>query len=695
MSRPAVVNSLDFCAAEMARLRARVCIHCCLRNVFAPCSYECVGSSAAFTRLIERAPASLDSLAHAGDVAQFLTADTSDSVPFDLVLLPLWRWSLGGRAGLASADALITAAYRKIKRGGTLLVFEVDATAGVFACRAEVRAQLPAAVHESAHSFPASSRSGTAVSGAGAGSPSCFKRCDGMPQLDAPALYAALSRADDATAKGESESDATVQTDEPLLFCEPADAGVDLTAAVAETERAIQAAAAAIAAGRSSPKKPSERVRVRLQAACAALTEAYGCDAQQILASYPAVAASLLDELTRLSLFNVRSKAGADGTAGGDDGAGVAPVVGHVPMRVWHVMRASAAQAAALRQRDVALAAAARAAAERSGDSDGADAAASGSGASGKGGLLSAVPVLDAFSSVAYSALEVVTKRTMGGVSSLSTLLSVSATSTTQAAGAPRPLSGSSSPVVSQEAIEAAKNRAPGTKWWLLGCESGGEADGSTVSTSASDNKGDVASFSPYWHRLPTGSARAFLSRSYRTFPFALPPMPLLYAVPGVLSYDAEGAHQLPCRRRQSAASGHAAIADKAAVPARGRSLPGSASAGTKVASGAAGVVGATGGTLATFDPWFPLGSERGFLNLGLASWVVQRAEWSRRPAGYTHPPYPEDVDEELEEMLGELTDTGVRELALPGPVRLPDMLDMLLDCWSPISNDSDSDPDW
>jgi hypothetical protein len=631
-----------------------------------------------------------------------LTADISDSVPFDLVLLPLWRWSLASGTGLPSTDALITAAYRKIKRGGTLLIFEVDATAGVFACRAEVRAQLPAAVHEAAHSFPASSRSGTAVSGAGAGSPSCFKRCDGTPQLDAPALYAALSRADDATAKGESESGATVQNDEPLLFCEPADAGVDLTAAVAETERALQDAAAAIAAGRSTPKKSSERVRVRLQAASAALSEAYGCDAQQILASYPAVAASLLDELTRLSLFNVRSKAGANGTSGGgDDGAGVAPVVGHVPLRVWHVMRASATQAAALRQRDVALATAARAAAERSGDDAGADAGASGSGASGTGGLLSAVPVLDAFSSVAYSALEVVTKRTMGGVSSLSTLLSVSAASTTQVAAAPRPLSGSSSPVVSHEAIEAARNRAPGTKWWLLGCDSGGEVDGSPGSTSASNSKGAVAGFSPYWHRLPTGSARAFLSRSYRTFPFALPPLPLLYAVPGVLSYDAEGAHQLPCRRRQGVASGHAAITDggKAAVPARGRSLPGStSSAGTKAASGAAGVMGVTGATppaLATFDPWFPLGSGRGFLNLGLASWVVQRAEWSRRPAGYTHPPYPEDVDEELEEMLGELTDTGVRELALPGPVRLPDMLDMLLDCWSPISNDSDSDPDW
>ena len=45
--------------------------------------------------------------------------------------------------------------------------------------------------------------------------------------------------------------------------------------------------------------------------------------------------------------------------------------------------------------------------------------------------------------------------------------------------------------------------------------------------------------------------------------------------------------------------------------------------------------------------------------------------------------------------MMLELTDTGVRELDLPGPVRLPEMLDLLIDSWSPIGEDSDSDPEW
>lgn len=41
-----------------------------------------------------------------------------------------------------------------------------------------------------------------------------------------------------------------------------------------------------------------------------------------------------------------------------------------------------------------------------------------------------------------------------------------------------------------------------------------------------------------------------------------------------------------------------------------------------------------------------------------------------------------------------ELSDI-TREVILPGPVRLPDIIDMYQDVWSPITEDSDSDPDW
>jgi len=95
------------------------------------------------------------------------------------------------------------------------------------------------------------------------------------------------------------------------------------------------------------------------------------------------------------------------------------------------------------------------------------------------------------------------------------------------------------------------------------------------------------------------------------------------------------------------------------------------------------------------FDPCFPMGRDSGFVNCGLAAWHQHRAQWCSRPPGYAHSPYPPELDDELDDLLDELIDTNVRELELPGPVRLPDMVDLLLEVWSPVDDDSDSDENW
>lgn len=95
--------------------------------------------------------------------------------------------------------------------------------------------------------------------------------------------------------------------------------------------------------------------------------------------------------------------------------------------------------------------------------------------------------------------------------------------------------------------------------------------------------------------------------------------------------------------------------------------------------------------SLGVSDPWFPQGPLGGFFHLGLATWQEQRAAWTHRRPGYRHPPTPPAFD--LEDYIDELTDL-TREVILPGPVRLPYMIEMLQDAWSSVS-DTDSDSDW
>ena len=78
-------------------------------------------------------------------------------------------------------------------------------------------------------------------------------------------------------------------------------------------------------------------------------------------------------------------------------------------------------------------------------------------------------------------------------------------------------------------------------------------------------------------------------------------------------------------------------------------------------------------------DPWFPQGVRGGFFNVGLRNWNEMRLSWVARPPGFVMPPYPPEVDsDEVIEELGKLQ----RTYTLPGPMRLPDIIDLYLDCW-------------
>ncbi|KAA0153344.1 hypothetical protein FNF29_03159 [Cafeteria roenbergensis] len=78
-------------------------------------------------------------------------------------------------------------------------------------------------------------------------------------------------------------------------------------------------------------------------------------------------------------------------------------------------------------------------------------------------------------------------------------------------------------------------------------------------------------------------------------------------------------------------------------------------------------------------DPWFPHGLRGGFFNAGLRNWNEMRASWLSRPPQFVMPPYPPELDsEEVIEELAKLQ----RTYTLPGPMRLPDIIDLYLDIW-------------
>jgi len=78
-------------------------------------------------------------------------------------------------------------------------------------------------------------------------------------------------------------------------------------------------------------------------------------------------------------------------------------------------------------------------------------------------------------------------------------------------------------------------------------------------------------------------------------------------------------------------------------------------------------------------DPWFPQGVRGGFFNVGLRNWNEMRLSWVAKPPGFVMPPYPPEVDSD--EVIEELSRLQ-RTYTLPGPMRLPDIIDLYLDCW-------------
>uniref|UniRef100_A0A7S1G7I8 Protein FAM184A/B N-terminal domain-containing protein n=1 Tax=Bicosoecida sp. CB-2014 TaxID=1486930 RepID=A0A7S1G7I8_9STRA len=79
-------------------------------------------------------------------------------------------------------------------------------------------------------------------------------------------------------------------------------------------------------------------------------------------------------------------------------------------------------------------------------------------------------------------------------------------------------------------------------------------------------------------------------------------------------------------------------------------------------------------------DAWWPHGAKGGFCNAGLQSWRETREAWNERPAGFKRPPSPPPVP--IEEVMEELAKLQ-RSYELPGPMRLPDIIDVYVDIWS------------
>lgn len=167
--------------------------------------------------------------------------------------------------------------------------------------------------------------------------------------------------------------------------------------------------------------------------------------------------------------------------------------------------------------------------------------------------------------------------------------------------------------------------------------------------------------------------------------PLVMPSLALMYSVPALVRRHVDGALSLrptPLRLVPHAAAG--------SVSARGDASASRRAAASAVPSASEPVEEIPHArSSATFDPCFPHGSSGPFFNRGLAYWHEQRSAWTARPPGYTHPAYPPAFD--LDELIEELTDVTNR-VELPGPVRLPDMIDMFQEVWSPVD---DTDESW
>jgi hypothetical protein len=780
-------------------------------------AYDLVGPSEAMTRLMEgfgKQGSLMDSFTHIGTINEFLSASPSPAdCLYDIIILPLWRLSQEHHTSPQSLQHLVKACYDRLRPDcfSSLLLIEPETAQGMYAVRgvlcehlsseglSKIGANPPLPAHAGGSKGGAAKKT-TSDSAGGFSTRHGFNASIDVRALHrslvkepmaASAAAAASSKAMviSPTAEDSSATTAAVASAAPPLFdidvfCEPLEAAVDLTSAV-KAYRIAEAEIRSRSSGKSGGVVAGAMAMLTepgsiAAASCTTLSEVFGCDAAKLLVSYPDIALECCDELLALSLYNVRMGKG-EGSGGKDGEDSDSPssssfpkIIGHVPMRAFHVIKFDRRNVALsprkiLKERggeeagglaahdDEEEMASPQHKRAKTGGAGGAAASADGSGhgsakngsGGGGGGLLSSL------STVAFSALEVVSSVTgLGGSNSSTTCSSVSIESTRFSATA--------------SASDAAGGAGGRKKWWLTdlsalsssasASDSDDDENGSSSNRKASAGHGEygrkppreTAEYSSFWDRMPNGLHSKehfyFASRRYRRFPLAIPPLPLLYSVPGHIEYEADGTHRLlrhhlrpgmdgsgsgsgsaftkPKKSPLAAAGAGAGAGAEETTVVRNEDEEGTAtttttkmksvSVVTTTTSGSAtgaskwkeldeppplvkddGSTAVEPGTDVRFDPWFPQGEGRGFLNAGLARWNAQRAKWQARPAGFTHPPYPADCLDELDDMLYDLTDTSVREMNLPGPVRLPDMLDLLWESWSPVSEDSDTDPDW
>jgi len=83
-------------------------------------------------------------------------------------------------------------------------------------------------------------------------------------------------------------------------------------------------------------------------------------------------------------------------------------------------------------------------------------------------------------------------------------------------------------------------------------------------------------------------------------------------------------------------------------------------------------------------EAWWPEGDRTTFVNHGLVTWNQIRQEWTRPVANHGHVPLPKLSPQALTDLVDSLATTQDR-IELPRPMRLDDLLDVLVDVWDSL----------